>query len=465
MSLNDLTKLVSSGESETIEFKKTTGQLERIGEVLCAFLNGSGGRVLIGIADNGKIIGLTVKDKTLREIANTLSKLEPAVNIEIIRAKVNELNEVVILEAHPVISLQPFAFAGRPYERVGSTTSIMPRTKYQQLIFRANYSTARWEKEIALNYVIDDLNTEEIQYAYQSGVNAGRIPEMVQENSPYNILNRFGLIDKDRLLNAAVVLFGKRFLPDFPQCQLKLALFKGKTKAIFLDQKQLHGNAFYLVNEAALFLHRHLSVSSEIVPESLERKDKMLPFDALREALVNAICHRSYEQPGGAVSIAIFEDRLEISNSGVLPADIKLEDLKKDHASHPRNPIIANVFFRRGLIEQWGRGTQRITELCNSAGHPEPEFEEQTGSLIVRFFFYSQNKPYEAISENLSDRQHLIIKLLSQQEQLTFFKIKSLVPDPPKDRTLRDDLQRLKKLGKIQVSGMGRGARWQLIKS
>ena len=109
------------------------------------------------------------------------------------------------------------------------------------------------------------------------------------------------------------------------------------------------------------------------------------PTAALREALVNAICHRDYSIPGGAVNVAIYDDRTEIWSDGILPFGLKTEDLKREHTSHPRNPYITDVFYRRGLIEQWGRGTQKIVELCVKAGHPEPEFGQQAGSVFVRF--------------------------------------------------------------------------------
>ena len=72
-------------------------------------------------------------------------------------------------------------------------------------------------------------------------------------------------------------------------------------------------------------------------------------------------------------------------SDGILPFGLKTEDLKREHTSHPRNPYITDVFYRRGLIEQWGRGTQKIVELCVKAGHPEPEFGQQAGSVFVRF--------------------------------------------------------------------------------
>ncbi|MCZ2154546.1 MAG: hypothetical protein LC114_11700 [Bryobacterales bacterium] len=100
---------------------------------------------------------------------------------------------------------------------------------------------------------------------------------------------------------------------------------------------------------------------------------------------MNAFCHRDYSITGSAVSLAIYDDRLEIWSDGTLPFGLVVDDLKRDHPSRPRNPLIAEAFYRRGLVERWGRGTQKIVELCVQAGHPEPEFIEQAGALGVRF--------------------------------------------------------------------------------
>ncbi len=101
--------------------------------------------------------------------------------------------------------------------------------------------------------------------------------------------------------------------------------------------------------------------------------------------LLNALCHRDYFLPGGAVNVAIFDDRTDIWSDGILPFGLQPEDLCRDHNSRPRNPLITDLFFRRGLIEQWGRGTQKIMELCEMAGSMVPEFDEMAGSVMVRF--------------------------------------------------------------------------------
>jgi predicted HTH transcriptional regulator len=219
------------------------------------------------------------------------------------------------------------------------------------------------------------------------------MPESTSKNI-VDILERLGLRVNGSLLNAAFVLFGKKFMPYYPQCQLRLARFKGRDKSEFLDHKQIRGHAFYLLEEATTFFHRHLAISGKFEENRMERIDKpVLPTLALREALVNAICHRDYSLPGGAVSVAIYDDRAEIWSDGTLPFGLKPEDLSREHTSKPRNPIITDVFFRRGLIEQWGRGTQKIIELCENSGAPTPEFNELAGTLRVRFPLHEEITP------------------------------------------------------------------------
>ena len=145
MELKELQRLVEAGESETIEFKKSTAQLSRAGETLCAFMNGQGGGVLIGVTPAGKVIGQQVDDATLREVAATLDKLEPPARIRIQRIPLGQGREVVVLDAPGSRDSLPFTFGGRAYRRVGSTTSVMPQEEYQRLLLDRAHSRRRWE--------------------------------------------------------------------------------------------------------------------------------------------------------------------------------------------------------------------------------------------------------------------------------------------------------------------------------
>lgn len=459
-----LDELARLGESDTLEFKKTTASLNEAGKTLCGFLNGKGGKVCIGISQDGKAVGQAVSDKTQQEIAQMLAKFSPAPLIEWTRVPVLYGKDVLVFSATPRKQEAPYVFDGKPYRRVGSVTEIMPQTFYQKLLIEQQHKTNRWENAPAYGYEIEDLDAEEILRTIRLGIAIGRLSENQSEPIPI-LLDRLRVREEGKLLNSAVVLFGKHYTTHYPQCDLKLARFKGVDKSEFLDQKQLKGNAFHLLEEAMLFLRRHLPVSGKIIPGVLERQDDPLfPLDALREALVNALCHRSYVDPCGSVNVAIFDDRLEVSSYGTLPFDLKPEELKTDHFSRPRNPTIASVFYLRGLIEQWGRGTQKIVALSVKAGHPEPEFFEQAGFFVVRFIA-KEYVPPNRVMHDLTDRQKQILLCIEtgKKEGVSFSDLKRYIGSPVPERSLQQDCQHLKYLRLVELIGFGRGARWRLI--
>jgi len=134
-----LQSLTAQGESETLEFKRSTAELRRAGETLCAFLNGEGGNVLIGVAPDGKLVGQQVADITLRDVAAMLGRFEPPARIEMERVEVGEDRTVIVLEAPSAREYAPFVFEAKPYRRVGSTTTAMPQDDYSRLLLDRNH--------------------------------------------------------------------------------------------------------------------------------------------------------------------------------------------------------------------------------------------------------------------------------------------------------------------------------------
>jgi len=459
MNFDELRQLVTGGESEQLEFKSTTGDLKGGLETLCGFLNGNGGTVLFGVSNSGRIRGQSVTDNTLREVAHEITKLDPPATIMQSRVSVSDTADVLVLET-TVRTSAPYIYNGRPYQRIGTTTSLMSQAEYERRLLNRGHSQRRWENQIAVGYSLADLDEEEIRRTIREAVDAGRLDSTV--TGPTEALNKLHLVDEGRPLQAAVVAFAKEVQPGYPQCSVRMARFRGITKNEFVDQRQVSGNAFRLLEEAMGFLDRHLPVQGRFTPGVLERQDEPLfPPLALREALVNALCHRDYSIVGGAVSVAVFDDRLEVISTGDLPFDVQIDDLKREHTSKPRNPLLADVFYRRGLIERWGRGTQNIVDLCVGAGHPEPEFEERAGELIVRFLPSGYVPPHR-VSHDLSDRQRRVLHVLSDGMKWKASDIASQFPDPPPARTLRNDLVLLRELGLIDSGGRGPGARWWL---
>ncbi len=386
MDRKELERVVQRGECPTLEFKTSTAALREALETICAFLNTEGGTVLIGVASKGEILGQQVSDQTIHEIAQGLERLEPPAYPAIERIPVRKGSEVLVLRTQPNHESAPFTFEGRPYVRVGNTTRRMSQERYEELLLARAHARRRWENQPAVDVRLDDLDREEILRTREEAVRNRRISAATPMDSG-DVLDRLGLRRNGIILQAAQVLYGTRFLPDYPQCLLKLARFRGVTvTGEIIDNRQEHMNAFAMVREAMSFLERNLPLSAHFTEGKIFRRDRFpIPPDALREIILNAVMHRDYMDPSGYVAVAVFDDRVEIRSIGRLPSGITVESLSGPHLSRPRNPLIADAFHRTGAVEIWGRGTNRVIEECRRYGTQPPIFKEEALGLVVTF--------------------------------------------------------------------------------
>ena len=214
----------------------------------------------------------------------------------------------------------------------------------------------------------------------------------IREDLP-TILEKFNLLHDGKLNNASVVLFGRDFY-YYPQCLLRLARFKGTTKDESIDNQRVTGNIYTLLDAAMAFFFKHLSLSGKI--EGLYREEELeIPYKALRECCTNALCHRLYHRPGSSVGIAIYDDRVEIENSGTFPPDMTMEKLLSGHNSEPQNLIIANVLYKSEVLENWGRGIGLMVSECRRVGIPDPEFHTDGNSVWVIFRYTRKTVGYD----------------------------------------------------------------------
>jgi ATP-dependent DNA helicase RecG len=463
MDLASLQALVLQGESETLEFKRSTGQRTEAMHSLCAMLNHRGGRVLFGIEPNGRILGQQVSDHTIEELAQEIQQIEPPVFPQIDRVEVGGGRHVIAVQVSAGAN-RPYSYKSQAYKRVGNTTQKLSRDEYNAMLIERVHGERRWETEPAVGWTVDDLDRTEITRTIDEAIRRGRM-EDPGTREPGELLRGLGLLRDGVLLRAAVVLFGQfqRLSAEFPQCQLRVAKFRGTDKSEFLDNRQFHGHAFDLLVKAERFLRENLPIAGRVVPNLFERiDDPLYPPVALREALANAFCHRDYSIGGGSVAVAIYQDRLEITSSGVLHFGLTPEKLFQPHESLPWNPLIARVFYRRGIIETWGRGTLKMAELTEKAGLPRPEIEEQAGCVVVRFR-PSRYIPPRQVKQDLTERQRAILAALQGTGGLALREIKQQVPPPFEEWELKNDLAILKTLGLIDSEGHGRGAYWFLV--
>lgn len=463
MTPDQIAAWAASGESEMLELKRTTGERREATRTLCAMLNHRGGRVLFGVEADGRVLGQQVSDHTIEEIAQELRGIDPPTFPTIDRVPLGNGREVVAVSVSTGQN-RPYSYRGQAYRRIGNTSQPLSRDEYNRMLFERVHGEQRWENEPAVGWSVAELDAVEITRTVEEAIRRGRIEDPGTRELE-EILRGLGLMKEDVLLRAALVLFGRpeRLATEVPQCLLRVARFAGTDKTEFLDNRQFRGNAFELLPAAERFLREHVPVAGRVVPGHLERVDEPLyPPLAVREALANAFCHRDYAIGGGSVAVAIYDDRLEVTSSGSLHFGLTPEALFRPHESLPWNPLIAAVFYRRGIIESWGRGTIKIAELALSAGLPRPEIEDSGGCVTVRFL-PTRYVPPQRVARNLTERQRQVLAHLAGSPGGAAVRdIATALGVSDSPWTIREDLAVLKGLELVRSSGWGRGARWAL---
>lgn len=460
MTRDQIDSWARAGESDVLEFKQTTGERKDAARALCAMLNHRGGKVLFGVRPDGTVSGQQMGDRTLEEVAQEIREIDPPAFPSFDRIPVAPHREVLVVSVTQGAN-RPYVYKGKPYKRVGNTSPEMSRDEYNRMLLERLHGESRWENQPAAGWTVADLDVAELTRSLEEGIRRGRMEDPGTRQAE-DIVRGLGLLREGQLLRAAAVLFGRpeKLSAEFPQCLLRVAKFRGTDKTEFLDNRQFHGHAFDLLLRAERFLRENLPVAGRVVPELFERVDDPLyPPVALREALANAFAHRDYSIGGGSVAVAIYHHRLEITSSGTLHFGLTVADLFRPHESLPWNPLVARVFYRRGVIEAWGRGTLRIAELAAKAHLPPPEIEESAGCVTVRFL-PSQYIPPNRVGLDLSDRQQQILQLLERHGRMAVRQIAQHLGCPP--RPIRDDLAMLKHLRQVTTVGHGRGAVWFL---
>jgi len=433
----------------------------------CAFLNSDGGWLVFGITPTSlNIIGQQVTDATQREIANALSGIEPAIDVKIEYIDVPDRpgNKVIAIWFDGWIrGQQPYTYHGCPYFKTESITRQMPRDMFEDRLKEAKPNVFGWENQVADEYEISDLNDRQIINAVRMGVRGGRMPETALSLSPAEILQRFALLKDGKPRQAAVALFCET-MHYTPQLKLRMARFKGNGKNEFIDNICAEGSFFDLLDAGMAFFHKHLNLHGKVV--GLNRiEDLDIPVVALREALINALCHRSYNSISGSVSLAIYDDRIEIENPGRLPLGVTPETIKDFHDSKPYNPLIASVLYRTTWLESWGSGINRMVEACKSKGLPEPYYVKRPGGVAIVFQFGKAD--CESGCESgceiiLTDRQKVILSLLASDGTRIASRIASQLGISL--RSVQMDLSYLRNNGFIDKQSRSTRSPWVVLK-
>ena len=413
MNISEIGQLIEKGESEIVEFKISTAQLDKSLKSVCGFLNHKGGVVYFGIYKN-KIVGQDVSDQTLKSISQKVrQKIKPEISPEI---RVLEIGEKKIVEVEITKGTnKPYYLDGIAYKRIGSENTVVTPEELERIIL--NKRKRHFDAEICEGADPEDIDDETVRW-FLRRVKYERNFNVDPETSVEEVLDRLDLIKNGKLTNAAILLFGTKPQKFFLQAEVRCARFKG-TKPVkpFMDMKVFGGSIIDQVSKSLGFVLEHIPMEVYLAgkPEREERYE--YPPDAIREAITNAICHRDYETSSN-VQIRIFDNRIEVWGCGSLPEPLTPEDLKKDHRSIPRNPLIAKSFFLLKYIEQWGTGTNDMIDMCLDWGLPEPLFEYVTGDLVVTFGKSRLTDDFLEESE-LNERQKKAVGYVKENKEIS----------------------------------------------
>jgi ATP-dependent DNA helicase RecG len=403
-------------ESEILELKESWHDVYL--KTICAFANTRGGKLIIGITDKKEPVSKIFNSKELLE--NIPNKIVSKLGI-IATLKEGKFKNKKVIIIQVDKSDVPTSYNGQYFIRIGSTTQTLQSKELSR--FLINSSLSNWDEYIVTDAEIEDINLDTIELFKKFAIK--RLPFVNQTNSLEELLIKLNLLDKqNRIKRGAVLLFGKNPKQFFISAFIKIGRFNDDGSIISSDV--IEGNLFEQVEKTIEIIKTKYLVSNIKIKGLYREEHLAIPEEALREAIINAVIHRDYI--GTHTQIKIYRDYINIWNEGMLPKSINIKNLKTKHPSRPRNELLADIFFKAGLIEAWGQGTLEIINLCRTANLPEPEYKEEFGGFSTTFFQsdYSTNKIKLL---NLNSRQEKTIEYLKENNSVTnsiyqkFFKV------------------------------------------
>ena len=365
-----LDDMLRQPEGKTLEYKRGLSSPARVLRTLVAFANSAGGRLVIGIEDGTRaVVGVKEPLDLEERIASLIADaIEPRLlpEIEIVPWR---KTHVVVVAVHPS-ALRPHHLRSEgpergTYVRLGSTNRAADSLLIAELGRRVGEES--FDEEVVL-----DLGSEAIDFGVASQCFAERRALRHQDLVTLGLVRRYQ--GRNVPTVGGLLLFGRERLLRFPDAYLQVGRFAGTNRVDLADRAELTASLVQAIEQAIGFVERNTRLGM-VVGRVFRRDLPTVPPAALREALVNAVVHADYAQRGAPIRVAVFDDRIEVENPGILLPGLTIDELR-DGVSRVRNRVIARVFKELGLVEQWGTGIQRMIAACQQAGLPAPEFAE-----------------------------------------------------------------------------------------
>ena len=359
MKISDLDILLQEGEGVMLEYKESLSS--SFARELVAFANTAGGKILLGVKDDGSVKGIADTNESRARIQNIARNCDPPVKI--LQQHIGDVTVITVRES----DVKPVQCSEGFFWRLGSVSQKLSREEIRELFQQVG--AIRFDLSICPRFRYpDDFDVDKFNYWLQKSTisRTGTVEDILvnieaAERSGGKLLFR----------NAGVIFFAREPRRFFNQAYITCLLFKGTSKVHVLDRKDFDGGIVTDIEDSLRFIERNTRTAYKI--EKLQREEiTEYPMPALREAITNSVMHRDWFIEGANVFVEIFEDRVEISSPGGLPKGMLIEDLGTK--SVRRNPLIADLLHRISFIEKAGTGIRRMRDGARDQGYPEPNF-------------------------------------------------------------------------------------------
>ena len=443
--------MLKKGESEKIEFKRSTAQIERALKAICGFLNHKGGAVYFGISDKNELLGQDAADSTLKTISQKVrQKIKPEVSpeIKVFEIKSKKIIEVKIAEG----ANKPYYLDGIAYKRVGTENPPIAPEELERIILKNN--KIQWDSQICEEASLDDIDWVFVEKKFiplYEGISKNQIAGRQRD-----ILASIGCIKNNKPTNAGMMLFGKEPQKVFSNSYIALARYKGNEVSIErLDYREFDGNLFEQIDMCNAYILEHTALMSTLEPGEVRRID--IPEYgrfSLRELITNAVCHRDYENQHTKIIVKMFVNRIEFYNPGGLAKDITPENIAEKQFS--RNPVISRVLAKVDYIEELGEGWDKIIrEHKNHPLKPDmPKINADASTTLITIFSIKDKFEEPVPKSAINIRQKKIIEYMKEHERITRKECIRIL-STSKDTAFRE-LDFLQEKGIIRRMGKGR---------
>ncbi|ODS32139.1 MAG: ATP-dependent DNA helicase RecG [Candidatus Scalindua rubra] len=451
MDKKELALILKEGEGYFIEFKENLSGVEK---EFVAFTNSSGGRVFLGVTDEGKVKGLKITNRLKSEIQNIARNCDPSIKIAI-----ESLENILVVKIKEGED-KPYRCSSGFYKRIGSNSQKMTRSEI--LDFFKSEGKVRFDELIntKVNYPRDFSRKKLNEFLEFAGLSKSLSSEKVL--SSLRVIE--SQVGKIYFNNAGILFFAKEPQKFIPWSVFTVALFKDKEGVDIIDRKEITGGLFEIVEQVMDFIRLYAKVAYRITGKPQRENIYEYPFEAIREAVINSVMHKDYFEHGHNNILKFFPDRIQIENIWLKPKKFILGE-----TVFRRNQVVADLFSRIHFGEKMGSGMKRMRDVCKKEKAPYPKIKYTDTHFYIVFRqsreYLKMTKPEaevtEKVTEKVTENQRKILEEISKDEYITVKRLSAIVGIS--ERKIKENIKKLKQIGLIERIGPDKGGYWKAL--